>query len=183
MAAAPPGWADAILRFWFEELGPDDWFSSSQGTDRAIATRFEPVLLALKGEPATVFLGDPGTALAAIVLFDQFPRNLYRHEARAFAFDELARELAHAVIARGWDDGLPDEQRQFIAMPLMHSENLADQKASLAYFGRHLPENLPFARSHHEMIARFGRFPHRNAALGRATTAEEQSAIDQGFSW
>lgn len=183
MATAPPGWADAILRFWFEECGTDDWFSGSDALDRAIVARFEPILLELAGERAGTFLTDPGTALAAIVLFDQFPRNLYRHEARAFAFDHLARELSHAFIERQWDNGLPDSQRQFVAMPLMHSENLADQETSLAYFGRHLPANLPFARSHHEMIARFGRFPHRNAALGRATTAEEQRAIDEGFSW
>lgn len=183
MAAAPPGWADAILHFWFEELGPDGWFSANPATDRAIRERFESVLLALKDQSAASFRSDPGTARAAIILFDQFPRNLYRHQARAFAFDEIARELAHAFIARGWDEGLPDSQRQFVAMPLMHSERIEDQEASLAYFAQHLPANLPFARSHHEMIARFGRFPHRNAALGRVTTEEEQRAIEQGFSW
>ena len=128
-------------------------------------------------------MSDGDTVRAAILLFDQVPRNIYRDTARAFAYDPLALTLSKEAIARGMDEGLPNAQRQFVAMPLMHSEDLADQEASVAYFGEHLPGNLSFARSHHEMIERFGRFPHRNAALGRDTTPEEQRAIDEGFSW
>lgn len=128
-------------------------------------------------------MSDGDTVRAAILLFDQVPRNIYRDSARAFAYDPLALTLSKEAIARGMDEGLPNAQRQFVAMPLMHSEDLADQEASVAYFGEHLPDNLSFARSHHEMIERFGRFPHRNAALGRDTTPEEQRAIDEGFSW
>ena len=117
------------------------------------------------------------------MLFDQVPRNIYRGTRRAFSFDPFARALAKAVIARGWDQDLPDGHRQFVAMPLMHSEDIADQQASLAYFGEHLPGNLEFAKSHHGMIERFGRFPHRNTVLGRETTEAEQRAIDDGFSW
>lgn len=183
MVEAQPGWAAEILHFWFEELGPDHWFSASQAIDDAIRVTFEPLLLAMQGEPPDRFLTGPGTALAAIILFDQFPRNLYRHQAGAFAHDGLARAIAHGVIDRAWVGSLPEVQRQFVGMPLMHSELPSDQEASLAFFAAYAPENLPFAHSHHEMIARFGRFPHRNAALGRSTTREEQRAIDAGFSW
>jgi uncharacterized protein (DUF924 family) len=140
-------------------------------------------LFDLNEQPHERLLDNPETALAAILLFDQFPRNLYRHEANAFAHDARARAIASQVIAREWVDGLPEAQRQFVGMPLMHSETLSDQAASLAFFEEHAPANLPFARSHHEMILRFGRFPHRNAALGRATTEDEQRAINAGFSW
>ncbi|MFZ9394827.1 MAG: DUF924 family protein [Erythrobacter sp.] len=183
MAETLPGWAKAILHFWFEELGLDDWFSANPAIDEAIRARFEPLLRDLGSKPDAQFTGDPHTALAAILLFDQFPRNLYRHQPAAFVHDARARGIASEVIARGWVDRLPDAQRQFVGMPLMHSEALSDQQASLAFFEGHAPANLPFAQSHHEMIARFGRFPHRNAALGRDTTAEEQRAIDEGFSW
>ncbi len=122
-------------------------------------------------------------ALAGILLFDQVPRNIYRGTARAFGFDHKALALSKAAIDAGFDRGIDDTKRQFIAMPLMHSEDLADQEASLAYFAEYLPDNLSFARSHHAMIARFGRFPHRNDVLGRQTTDAEQAAIDEGFSW
>ncbi|WFL78393.1 DUF924 domain-containing protein [Altererythrobacter arenosus] len=183
MVAACPQWAQNLLETWFEELGPDDWFRGGEQVDRLLSARFESVLDEQAAQPVDSFLADPLTARAAILLFDQVPRNLYRDSARAFAYDPLARMLAHAVIARGWDEGLPNSERQFVAMPLMHSEELADQEASLAYFAEHLPGNLSFARKHHEMIARFGRFPHRNELLGRETTPEEQRAIDEGFSW
>ncbi len=183
MTAAPRRWAADLLRFWFETLGPSDWFGSSDDVDALLRRRFESELAAQAQSPADSFLGDRKLAQAAILLFDQVPRNIYRGSAQAFATDPLARAISKAFIARGWDAALPDAERQFVAMPLMHSEDIADQEASLAYFGRYLPGNLSFARSHHEMIARFGRFPHRNAALGRETTEAEQRAIDDGFSW
>lgn len=183
MTGSPPAWASELLHFWFEELGPGDWFGGSKEVDARLEQGFEPVLLEQADKPFETFLSSRKTAQAAILLFDQVPRNIYRDTARAFAYDPLALALAKHCIAKGWDEGLPDAQRQFVAMPLMHSENLADQEASLAYFAQHLPGNLSFAKSHHAMIARFGRFPHRNDVLDRHTTAEEQEAIDQGFSW
>ena len=183
MAAAPRRWAAELLHLWFDTLEAADWFGSGADVDALLKTRFEHDLLMLGSQPAHTFLDDPQVAQAAILLFDQIPRNIYRGDAAAFTHDPLARAIAKAFIARGWDDGLPDHERQFAAMPLMHSEDLADQEASLAYFSKHLPGNAEFARSHHEMIARFGRFPHRNAALGRQTTEAEQRAIDSGFSW
>ena len=183
MGDRAPQWAGKLLNFWFDTLGPDDWFRGSAEVDAEIEKRFEPVLLEQADKPFEHFAENAETARAAILLFDQVPRNIYRDTPRAFAFDPVALALAKHCIAEGWDNDLPDAQRQFVAMPLMHSEDLADQEASLAYFAQHLPDNLSFAKSHHAMIARFGRFPHRNDVLGRETTAEEQAAIDEGFSW
>ena len=148
-----------------------------------LARRFAPDYQALSRRPAAEFLGDRQTAQAAILLFDQIPRNIYRGTPAAFATDDLALELAVNVIGRGWDAHLPRRARQFVAMPLMHSESIANQRDSLSFFARHLPGNLAFARSHYRMIARFGRFPHRNAVLGRTSTAAEARAIAAGFSW
>lgn len=183
MAKGRRPWAAELLRYWFHELEPSDWFGSSAAIDRELTVRFERKVIALGAQPATDFIGDSQLAQAAILLFDQVPRNIFRDTAKAFAYDPLALEICKHMIAEGWDANLPDRERQFVAMPLMHSEDMADQEASLAYFGKHLPDNVSFARSHHEMIARFGRFPHRNDVLGRETTSEEQKAIEEGFSW
>ena len=183
MDSAAHGWAAEILNVWFDVLGPADWFRGSEKVDTLLKRQFEENLIVLGSNPAADFLADARTARAAILLFDQVPRNLYRGSAQAFAYDALACSIAKTAIHNEWDTGLTDDQRQFVAMPLMHSEDLADQKASVAYFQRYLPKNVSFAESHLEMIAQFGRFPHRNVALGRATTAEEQRAIDNGFSW
>ena len=181
MAAAPRRWAAELLHFWFHRLSPGDWFGANRRVDEALGRRFEPELFALCGQGAARFLGDPLTARAAVLLFDQLPRNLYRGEAQAFAFDPLAREICRAAIARGWDRGLSKPERQFLAMPLMHSEEIADQRASLAFYARlGDADAFAFARRHYRMVARFGRFPHRNAVLGRATTPEEQAFLDSG---
>jgi uncharacterized protein (DUF924 family) len=124
------------------------------------------------------------TARAAVLLFDQVPRNIHRGSANAFASERLSREIMHGVFRRGWDRGLSDAERQFLALPLMHSEAIADQRLSLAVHARLGHRyGLPFARSHYRMIARFGRFPHRNGSLGRRSTAAEQRAVRQGFAW
>ena len=130
------------------------------------------------------FLDDPSTALAAVLLFDQVPRNLYRGTPGAFAHDPLARAVARAALARGWDRRLSFAQRQFLYMPLMHSEEIADQRASLALYAA-LPRRhgRQFARAHHRMIARLARFPHRNEALGRESSAAERRAVAAGFKW
>ena len=181
MTAAPRRWAADLLYFWFHELGPDDWFGGSAEVDAA-SHRFLHDLAMLGCRPAHEFLGDPLTARAAILLFDQIPRNVFRKSARAFAYDALARRIAKGVIARGWIEGLSRDERAFIGMPLMHSEAIADQRASLAFF-RGSPENFAFARAHWRMIARFGRFPHRNALLGRRSSPAEQAAIAAGNAW
>jgi uncharacterized protein (DUF924 family) len=184
LAAARRAWAADLLHFWFHELGPSDWFGADARVDDELRRRYSRWLCALRFGPAREFLNDPQTARAAVLLFDQVPRNLHRRSPLAFATDPLARAIAHAALARGWDRGLDQPGRLFLAMPLMHSEAIADQRASLVYFaalGR--PDILAFARSHHRMIARFGRFPHRNEVLGRPATAAERAAVEAGFAW
>lgn len=146
--------------------------------------RFEPDLLMMRRRPARGFLTDPRTALAAVLLFDQIPRNLYRGRAQAYAFDPLARALTHGVLSREWDKRLSPRERQFLYMPLMHSEQMADQRLSLLCFAR-LPRDLgwPWAVDHYRAIARFGRFPHRNHALARTSTPAERRAVEAGLNW
>ena len=119
-----------------------------------------------------------------MLLFDQVPRNLYRKDGRAFAFDPLARHICRGILARGWDRGLTRSERQFLGLPLEHSEHMADQIDSLRYFtALGDAPTLAFARSHYRMVARFGRFPHRNQVLGRKSTPEEEAAVAAGNSW
>ena len=183
MTSATRRWAAELLHCWFHELRPADWWGGSDSIDAMLERRFGHDLAMLGGRPAYEFLRDPLTARAAILLFDQVPRNIYRDTPEAFAFDPLARAVAKDMIARGWDIAAPKRERQFVYMPLMHSEAIDDQRLSLAVFAARAPDNLAFARSHHRMIARFGRFPHRNAVLGRKSSAAEQAAVEAGFSW
>ena len=182
MTAAPRRWAGELLHFWFEKLGPAQWWGGSAAVDTALRKRFARELAMLGSRPASEFLRDPLTARAAVLLFDQVPRNLYRNDRRAFAHDRLARRIARGLIARGWHCRLTRDARAFAGMPLMHSETIADQRASLAYF-RGVRGNFAFARAHYRMIARFGRFPHRNPALGRASSAAERRAVAAGNAW
>ena len=152
--------------------------------DSLLRRRFRRELTSLGSRHAGDFLDDPRTALAAVLLFDQLPRNLFRKSPRAYAYDRLACAIATGALDRGWDRSLTASQRQFLAMPLMHSEHIADQQRSLRYFARlGTRYGWPYARSHYRMIARFGRFPHRNEVLGRTSTAAEIMAVRQGNSW
>lgn len=184
MSGATRRWAAEILRFWFHELKPAQWFGRSDAVDAALRRRFAGDLAALRRRPAREFLGDPLTARAAILLFDQVPRNLFRDDPRAFATDPLARAITHGALRRGWLRGLSKPERQFLAMPLMHSERIADQRLSLEIYAA-LGDafTFSFARSHYAMIARFGRFPHRNRVLGRRSSALEEQAIAAGNHW
>jgi uncharacterized protein (DUF924 family) len=177
-------WAAELLHFWFHELTPAQWFGRSCAVDAALRRRFGRDLAALRRRPAREFLRDRTTARAAILLFDQIPRNLYRGDPRAFATDSLAGVIARSALARGWARGLSRPERQFIGMPLMHSEDIVDQRRSLRFYvDLGDAEVLKFARSHHRMIARFGRFPHRNSVLGRQSTAAELRAVAAGNAW
>ena len=184
MAAPQRRWAAELLHFWFHTLGPRTWFSPDPRADALLRRRFGRELAGLALRPAGEFLTDPLTALASVLLFDQLPRNLRRNSPQAFAYDPLARAIAKGALDRGFDQALTLAQRQVLAMPLMHSEGIADQRRSLATYARlGRRYGWPFAVSHHSMIARFGRFPHRNAVLGRASTTAEKRAIAQGFAW
>lgn len=183
MTAAPRPWAAELLHCWFHQLGPRDWWGGPGDVDRLLQRRFRRELAMLGGRPAHEFLRDPLTARAAILLFDQVPRNIHRGTPLAFATDPLARAITRGVVAKGWDRSIPPHERQFAYMPLMHSEAIADQRASLAIFSVRASANFGFARAHYRMIARFGRFPHRNQILGRRSSDAEEAAVAAGFSW
>lgn len=178
--------ARAVLDFWF---GPPhdpghlfprpQWFRKDAGFDAEIAARFGATVDRALAGGLDALPGDPATTLARIVALDQFPRNLFRGTARAFAGDALALALARDLVARGADRGLTGVQRQFVYLPFEHSEDLAMQDESMRLFTQ-LAHDEParadlveWARRHRDIIVRFGRFPHRNAALGRASSAEE----------
>lgn len=180
---APRRWAAELLYVWFRELKPGDWWGGSDTADAMLRRRFARDLASLSSRPAGDFLTDPLTARAAILLFDQIPRNIHRGMPAAFASDPLARRITRGVLASGWDRGVPARERPFVYMPLMHSEAIADQRASLSLFAALGGPNLAFARAHHRMIARFGAFPHRHDILGRPSSAAERRAVAQGFAW
>lgn len=183
MSASVEPWTKAVLDYWFGEVGPRRWWSSGTALDAEIETRFAALWHELRARPHEDFLDTPETALAAIVLFDQFSRNLFRDEARAFAADDLALAIAKGAVAADFDAKLDDDQRSFLYMPFMHSEALADQERSLELFGTLGEGSRKYARDHYDLIARFGRFPHRNAALGRETLPEEAAAAECGKNW
>jgi uncharacterized protein (DUF924 family) len=183
LVAPPRRWAAELLHFWFHRLGPRDWFRGGPHIDAALCKRFERELTMLRTRPPGEFLADRQTAQAAVLLFDQVPRNIYRGQRRSFAFDPLARSIAREALRRGYDSRLGMTERQFLGMPLMHSEHISDQLRCLAFY-RGLPRHgWAFARSHYRMIARFDRFPHRNKLLGRKSTDAEERAVKAGFSW
>lgn len=179
-----PAQATDLLTFWFEDHGRDDWFGGGPAFDVEIRERYQSLYEAHRADDAADHLATPVTALAAILLFDQMPRNLFRDDGRAFATDPLAREIARGVLEHGWEERLTAEGRQFAYMPFMHSEDMADQDRSVALFeGLGNDEATAFAKKHRDVIARFGRFPHRNAALGRDTKPDEQEAVQAGADW
>lgn len=184
MAAVQRPWAASLLHLWFQELRPGQWFGRNSAVDAELRRRFGPWLAALGNRPASEFLTAPATARAAVLLFDQCPRNLFRNSPHAFACDCLARAICRGALAKGWDKGLALHEKQFLYMPLMHSEEVTDQLLSLRRYGA-LGNAfiLGFARSHYRMVARFGRFPHRNKILGRRSTPAEEAAVAAGNAW
>jgi len=166
-------WAADVLRFWFEECTPAQWFKRDDAFDQGLRERF----LALHDSVTTlaneVCLADPDTALAAIIVLDQFSRNMFRGTPAAFASDAKALAIAQAAVERGFDTELPDARRQFFYLPFEHAEDAGAQARSVELFASLGPEPLRWAEAHKAVIDRFGRFPHRNAILGRAATPEE----------
>jgi uncharacterized protein (DUF924 family) len=168
-----------VLAFW-RAAGPDKWFEKDADFDAEISWRFRKTYeAAAAGELA--WDEDPQGALALVIVLDQFPRNMFRNSIRAFAADPLARKVAARAIARGFDHAVPIPERMFFYLPFEHSENLADQDRCVALNrASGDAEAIKWAELHADIIRRFGRFPHRNAALGRTTTAEEQAFLDSG---
>ncbi len=173
--------AAAVLRFWFEESRPADWFRSSPARDRTLSDRFGALTeRALRGELAA-WGTSAASALALVLLLDQFPRQIWRDQARAFAGDPQALALSLRALEQGWIAAETDPyRRRFWLMPLMHSEDLAVQDRGLPLFERFCdPRTAEFARRHRDVIARFGRFPHRNRILGRPERPEETAFLQQ----
>jgi uncharacterized protein (DUF924 family) len=169
-----------IVEFW-REAGPDRWFTKDAAFDGTIRERFlERHEAAAAGKLSNWEQSALG-ALALLILLDQFPRNMFRGDARAFAGDPLARAIAAGAIVRGYDAQVAPELRAFFYLPFEHSENLADQERGIAFYkAAGDADGLKWAEIHADIIRRFGRFPHRNTVLGRATTAEELAFLDGG---
>jgi uncharacterized protein (DUF924 family) len=175
---------EEILGFWLDEVGPKGWYAVDDDLDRTIRDRFLDTWEGATEGRYALWLTYPTGALAYIILTDQFPRNMFRGSARAFETDAAARAAAKSAIHRGWDTRIDEPARQFFYLPLMHSENLCDQDRSVRLILERMPEtggdNLKHARAHREVIRRFGRFPYRNGALGRADTSAERVFLDHG---
>jgi len=171
-----------VLSFWLDFVGPKGWYEVNPKVDGAITAQFGAVWqAALDGKLDHWIDGSTGT-LAFLILTDQFPRNMFRGDPRAFATDPLARDAARRALAQGWDQDAPAPERQFFYLPFEHSEDPADQALAVDCFINRMdnPETALHARAHQAIIQRFGRFPFRNAALGRTSTDEEQTFIANG---
>ncbi|GFZ79824.1 membrane protein [Pseudohongiella nitratireducens] len=169
-----------VLKFWFKELEAKDWFRKDDRLDSLIKTQFGDVLLAAAACELYAWRNTPDGRLAEIIVLDQFSRNIYRDTAQAFAQDALALALAQEAVAIGADMALPVSHRAFLYMPYMHSESLLiHEQAIKLYEQTGLENNLDFEKRHRAIIQRFGRYPHRNAILGRQSTPEEVEFLDQ----
>ncbi|MCM2475177.1 DUF924 family protein [Rhizobium sp. CG5] len=173
-----------IIAFWLRH-GPKKWFGKDDAFDTEIAALFAVDHLAASRGDYAVWETTAQGSLALLLLLDQFPRNLYRGSAHSYATDGLARFIAAKSLEAGFDGAVEPALRPFFYLPFEHSETLADQERCMALCKAHCEatgdtESLRWAEEHHEIIARFGRFPHRNKALGRQTTPEEQAFLDNG---
>jgi uncharacterized protein (DUF924 family) len=169
-----------VLAFW-RAAGPDKWFEKDDAFDAAIRERFRDTYAAAAAGRLAAWEGEAESALALLIVLDQFPRNMFRGEARMFAADPLARAVADRAIARGFDRRYLPPERRFFYLPFTHSENLADQERCVALTRAAADdEGVKWAELHADIIRRFGRFPHRNQVLGRATTPDEQAFLDGG---
>ena len=169
-----------VVGFW-RQAGPEKWFKKVTAFDEAIRLKFEPTHHAAARGEYDAWADTAEGALALLILLDQFPRNLYRASAHQFATDPKARAIARAAIERGFDREVEPILRNFFYLPFEHSEDLADQDYAVALCAEAgVADDLKWAQLHRDIIARFGRFPHRNAALARTTTPDEQDFLDEG---
>jgi uncharacterized protein (DUF924 family) len=171
-------WRADLLQFWFG-LSHEQQFGRDETLDHRIKQRFLKLWAEKRQLPVDAFLSDPLTALAAVILFDQLPRNMFRENADQFATDHIALAVAKAAIDKEFDKELQPRERGFLYMPFQHSENLSDQNRSVLLFAElGDDEQVGYAKKHRDIIERFARFPHRNAILGRAPRADELAAGD-----
>lgn len=180
--------AECILHFWFSELSPNQWFNGGEKVDHLIRERFEAIIEPTLDGDFDPWLSSASGYLALIVILDQFPRNIYRGTPRAFAYDHRALELSLGGIARGLDETLKPMERAFFYLPLEHSEDLLIQERSVERYATLVCQTPPaerdgvrltldYAWRHYAIIKEFGRYPHRNAILGRTSTSEEEDFL------
>lgn len=177
---------EEILDFWFDRTPASAWFSVDAAFDARVRRLFAPLTFSLEREreiESHPWLAGPEGALALTIALDQFPRNIWRGTAKAFALDDKGLSVARIAVQAGYDWALGTDGRAFLYMPFMHSEDLEDQDVCVALMEERLGEDSSsarHARAHRDLIVRFGRFPHRNAALGRTSTPEEIEFLDKG---
>jgi len=173
-----------ILTFWLDEVGPEGWYKQDDALDEEIRARFETAWNGLMEGRYALWLTYPSGVLAYVILADQFPRNMFRGTAKAFASDRIAVAAAKQAIHRGWDMKIDEPARQFFYMPLMHSENLCDQDRCVRLMSERMATSgdghLLHAQVHREVIRQFGRFPYRNEALSRNSSSAEADFVAQG---
>ncbi len=174
-----PDEVERVLRFWLDEVGSSAWYKVDEALDKRCADKFGALTAAAQAGRISHWEATPRGALALLILLDQIPRNAFRGTAAAFAGDRRARAVAKTAIANGFDLDVPEPERQFFYLPLMHSESLPDQQRCVRLVCMRLPqtggENRHHGVQHRAVIRRFGRFPSRNAALGRADTEDERA--------
>ncbi|MFW2586753.1 DUF924 family protein [Sagittula sp. SSi028] len=175
---------EEILAFWLDDTGPEGWYKQDAALDDTIRARFGTTWEGMMQGRFGLWLTYPAGTLAYIILADQFSRNMFRDQARAFASDQIGLAAAKQAVHRGWDLKIDEPARQFFYLPMMHSENLCDQDRCVRLMKERMPQtgasNLLHAQVHREVIRRFGRFPYRNAALGRHNTAAETDFLTNG---
>ncbi|WP_240232150.1 DUF924 family protein [Devosia lacusdianchii] len=171
--------AEDVIRFWFVEHGKDDWFDGKAEFDHALAVEFAETHPKVALGEAWQWRRTPEGRLAEIIVLDQFSRQLHRGSAEAFAQDKMAVALAQEAIAAGADEAIPMERRMFLFMPFMHAESLVIQEEGCKHFAQFGEEMMKFMTGHRDCIAQFGRFPFRNKALGRQSTAEELAYMEE----
>jgi uncharacterized protein (DUF924 family) len=173
-------WVSDVLSFWFEETRPEQWFRKDAAFDESVRRRFLALHEVLASRPSEELFGDARTALAAIIVFDQMPRNMFRDHPQAFATDKKALGIAIAAVARGLDEAMTKDERVFCYLPFEHAEDSQSQARCVALMtALGDPELTRWAEAHKAIIDRFGRFPHRNAMLGRPSTPEEITFLDE----
>jgi len=173
-----------VLAFWLDKVGPKGWYATDEALDAEIRDKFQGTWESACRGDYGLWLTYPSGTLAYLIVLDQFSRNMFRGDSKAFFSDRKALAAAKTAIDRGWDTRIDPPARQFFYLPLMHSENLCDQDRAVRLFLTRMPEGdgsqLLHAQAHREIIRRFGRFPYRNDALGREYTPAEKAFLDEG---
>jgi uncharacterized protein (DUF924 family) len=176
-------WVEDVLRFWLEETTSESWFRKDAAFDLHLRQRFLQTHATVKSLGFEACLSDANTALAAVIVLDQFSRNLFRDTPHAFACDAAALSLAEAAIAKGFDAQVGTRARQFFYLPFEHAEDVSAQSRCVALMATLAdPEQAKWAEAHKQIIDRFGRFPHRNAVLGRTSTPQELTFLAESGS-